>query len=265
MAYTILKSSALKMEQIESPETSANTNQTPGKHPKDSTLNTKHGESLKSRILHLYGEETARHMRLLEKLRTKKTKLLSSLTFLLRCRDHNTIPHFLQFQHHIHSRAANRIYNHTSLALLRERIHQNRRELDNISRDLLELHLQTANAVSESDWTLLHNLSYKKATRVGEESKATQIKKFTHLCKTQHPTTHTPSDTVINLSEQVLDEGLSSLLQKGLNYAVTPRSIPMEDILTGVEKAIKSLPVEKAEEARQETVRIIKKLLTTQG
>jgi hypothetical protein len=32
----------------------------------------------------------------------------------------------------------------------------------------------------------------------------------------------------------------------------------MEDILTGVEKAIKSLPVEKAEEARQETVRIIK-------
>jgi hypothetical protein len=32
----------------------------------------------------------------------------------------------------------------------------------------------------------------------------------------------------------------------------------MEDILTGVEKAIKSVPVEKAEEARQETVRIIK-------
>jgi hypothetical protein len=105
---------------------------------------------------------------------------------------------------------------------------------------------------------LLDNLTYKKATRVGELSKATQIKKFTHLYKTQHPTTHTPRDTVINLSEQRLDEGLSSLLQKGLNYAVTPRSIPMEDFLTGVEKAIKSLPVEKAEEARQETVRIIK-------
>jgi hypothetical protein len=32
--------SALKMEQIESSETSANKNQKPGKHPKDSTLNT---------------------------------------------------------------------------------------------------------------------------------------------------------------------------------------------------------------------------------
>ena len=57
---------------------------------------------------------------------------------------------------------------------------------------------------------------------------------------------------------QMLDDGVSSLLQKGLNYAVTPRTIPIEDILAGVEKAVQSLPVEMAEEARQETVRIIK-------
>jgi hypothetical protein len=44
------KSSALKMEQIECSETSANINQTPGKCQKVSTLDTEHGESLKSRI-----------------------------------------------------------------------------------------------------------------------------------------------------------------------------------------------------------------------
>ena len=43
-----------------------------------------------------------------------------------------------------------------------------------------------------------------------------------------------------------------------MNYAVTPRSIPVEDILAAVEKAVQSLPVETAEEARQETMRIIK-------
>jgi hypothetical protein len=48
----VSKSSALKMEQIECSEMSANINQMPGKHPKDSTLNIKHGESLKSRKLH---------------------------------------------------------------------------------------------------------------------------------------------------------------------------------------------------------------------
>jgi hypothetical protein len=45
------KSSALKMEQIECSETSANINQMPGKHPKVSTLDTECGESLKSRNL----------------------------------------------------------------------------------------------------------------------------------------------------------------------------------------------------------------------
>jgi hypothetical protein len=64
--------------------------------------------------------------------------------------------------------------------------------------------------------------------------------------------------TLINLSGQMLDDGVSSLLQKGLNYAVTPCTITIEDILAGVEKAVQSLPVEMAEEARQETVRIIK-------
>jgi hypothetical protein len=39
---------------------------------------------------------------------------------------------------------------------------------------------------------------------------------------------------------------------------VTPHTIPIEDILAGVEKAVQSLSVEGVEEARQETVRIIK-------
>ena len=72
--------------------------------------------SLRTRLIHLYGEETTRHIRLFEKLRIKKTKLLNSLTFLLRCRDHRTIPRFVQFQYHFHSRAANRIYQCTNYA-----------------------------------------------------------------------------------------------------------------------------------------------------
>ena len=93
---------------------------------------------------------------------------------------------------------------------------------------------------------------------MGEDSKTRQLRKFARLHKTQHPTTKTSKETVINLSGQKLDDGVSSLLQKGLNYAVTPHSIPIEDILAGVEKAVQSLPVEMVEEAREETVRIIK-------
>ena len=39
---------------------------------------------------------------------------------------------------------------------------------------------------------------------------------------------------------------------------MTPRTIPIEDTLAGDKKAVQSLPVEMVEDARQETVRIIK-------
>ena len=183
-------------------ETSAYKLQTPGNYPEENIQHSEHGRSLKSRILHLYREKTARHIWLFKKLRIKKTKLLTSLTFLLRCRDHNNIPRFLQFHHHTHSRAAKRIYQHASFALLQERIHHNRWELDNTSRELLEIHLRLASVLSKSDWSLIDQLKFKKATRAGEDRKARQLRKFAWLHKTQHPTTKTSKETVINLSDQ---------------------------------------------------------------
>jgi hypothetical protein len=91
-------------------------------------------------------------------------------------------------------------------SLLRERLHQNRRELDNISRDLLEVHLQVASAVSKEDWSLLDKLTYQKATQVGEESKATQIRKFNHLYKTQ-PTPHHTYSNEYGYQPQSTDAG----------------------------------------------------------
>ena len=52
LPYFTLHIQALKMEQIKCSETSAFNNQRPGKYPKDYTQYSKHGESLKSRILH---------------------------------------------------------------------------------------------------------------------------------------------------------------------------------------------------------------------
>jgi len=55
------------------------------------------------------------------------------------------------------------------------------------------------------------------------------------------------------------DDAIYSLLNKGLSCDVTPRTTPIEDILAGDEKAAQSLPVKMEEEARQETVRFIKR------
>jgi hypothetical protein len=100
--------------------------------------------------------------------------------------------------------------------LLRERIHHKRRELDNTSQDLLKKHLLLASVLSNLDWSLIDQLMFNKAAQVGEDSKAGQIRKFTWIHKTQHPTTKTSKETVINVSGQMLDDGVFSLLQKGL-------------------------------------------------
>jgi hypothetical protein len=58
---------------------------------------------------------------------------------------------------------------------------------------------------------------------------------------------------LVKLSNKPLDDGLQSALQKGLNFAISPTKLPIEDIVTGVEKSVHSLPVETAEEIREET------------
>ncbi|XP_021918665.1 uncharacterized protein LOC110829347 [Zootermopsis nevadensis] len=186
--------------------------------------------------------------------RFKKAKRLCSLYFLLRCRDQGTVPHFLQFHHHIHSEAAKRIYRRTSFCLLRERIHHTRRELDAISRDLLDMHLRLAAELSTADWALIDRITFKRASRVAADDKVRQCIKLQRLHGAQHagPRTDTKK-TVVNLSGRPLEDAAYSALGKGLNYAVS-----IEDFLSGVERAVRSLPVEAAAEVRQETVRILR-------
>jgi hypothetical protein len=49
----------MKMKQTECSEASAYKIQTPGNYPEENIQHTEHGQSLKSRILQLYGKETA--------------------------------------------------------------------------------------------------------------------------------------------------------------------------------------------------------------
>jgi hypothetical protein len=65
-------------------------------------------------------------------------------------------------------------------------------------------------------------------------------------------------ETVVNLSEVLLEKVACLALSKALNYAVTQAVVPVEDILCGMEKVTTVLPVETAEKVQQETVSILK-------
>ncbi|KAL9963887.1 hypothetical protein ACROYT_G027441 [Oculina patagonica] len=56
---------------------------------------------------------------------------------------------------------------------------------------------------------------------------------------------------VINLSSRSLNDAEIALLQKGLNFAVTPSNIPAKEIIASVESAVRQLNVERADTVRR--------------
>ena len=62
---------------------------------------------------------------------------------------------------------------------------------------------------------------------------------------------------VVNVWNQNLDDATISVLKKGFNFAVAPNRISTEDIISGMEAAIRRLPAEMAEVIRQDTSHII--------
>ncbi|XP_046396739.1 uncharacterized protein LOC124163714 [Ischnura elegans] len=201
-----------------------------------------------------------RTIRRLEDLRKERAKLLSSLTFLLRCRDHGLIPSFAKLGTSIKSSRAQRITERAGRALVRERIQYKRRALDENARKLKSTHLQLATSLAPTDWDYIDAIATAQGELQLRKDTARQIKKFNHLLppeKNVCPPDNTR--TIVNLSEEVLDEPSQSVLSKGLNFATVPRTIPYADIIGGIEQAIRKLSNEEAEEVRGEVTMVLKR------
>ncbi|XP_047998166.1 uncharacterized protein LOC125235611 [Leguminivora glycinivorella] len=67
--------------------------------------------------------------------------------------------------------------------------------------------------------------------------------------------------TVVNLSSATLDDATVSVLEKGLNFAITPKRIPYETVICGVEEAItrNKVPSCDAEALRQDVAVILRR------
>ena len=63
---------------------------------------------------------------------------------------------------------------------------------------------------------------------------------------------------VVNISSRRLQSNETSLLRKGLNFSITPRTVPTKEILASVEAAITRLPREKQDTTRAEVYGVLK-------
>lgn len=84
---------------------------------------------------------------------------------------------------------------------------------------------------------------------------------FSHSeTRTIHPNQKPKSDNaqVINLSDFLLNHATESTLRKGLNFAITLNKIPVEEVISNIEVAIKNLDIAKSEEIRQDITKILR-------
>ncbi|XP_064073285.1 uncharacterized protein LOC135193669 [Vanessa tameamea] len=103
------------------------------------------------------------------------------------------------------------------------------------------------------------------AQRFRESSAFKKERKFERLVKRQKPTGFNSKNsndtrTVINLSKKELKQGAREVLEKGLNFAPTPKCIPYEDVIGSVEEVIQrnNIPTFEADILRQDAALILR-------
>ncbi|KAJ4438156.1 hypothetical protein ANN_14095 [Periplaneta americana] len=152
---------------------------------------------------------------------------------------------------------AHRIYNRTEHALVRERIHQTRRELAKNDNILYDIHLQLSSTVHDKDWDNIDKITY-DAMQSQFLKSTNRHKKFLNLPAKKKSTQKLDTNrTVVNLLEVQLSPEEIAVLAKGGNYAITLHHPPIEDIISNIEAGIRGLPNDETEEIRRETARIL--------
>lgn len=220
-------------------------------------------ESLKHKIILQHGMEVFRLTRIFSSLLIKKSKLLCTLIFMLRCRDKHVIPNCVRINHIFQSKRNSRTFDRANRMILIDHIHNVRRDLHFMSRDINELHYRLESFLNPDLMAILFRISHLQAEKVRLAVTARHIKKFEQLYEKQHPTQEMPAvnsrpEVVVNLTSVELSQSALSVLGKGFNFSVAPRSIPIEKVIIGVETAVRRLPKPLAEEIRQDASRILK-------
>lgn len=150
-----------------------------------------------------------------------------------------------------------RTLHRTGLALLRERIRHIKRVLDQTSVKILNLSLEISQILSKDIWETIDRISFVQAEHTYLLRTQKQTEKFLKLTrqdKPNPPLTH----SVTNLTEIPLSQPALSVLAKGHNFAIAPKRISREEIISQIESALSKRPSEKANKIRIKSTNILK-------
>jgi len=142
------------------------------------------------------------------------------------------------------------------MRFLRERIRLTQRAKADTKKEAESTAQSITSALSADDAAEVLDKVKSTTQRVFNTTKDRQQRKFEKLLREKQssvsPTTFVDKTKwVINLSSRTLNEAELSLLKKGLNFAVTPTSVPATEIIAKIESAVRPPDTEQADTVRR--------------
>ena len=196
-------------------------------------MNPSHTEIFRN-IKGKYGADVAALARKYVKSAMRIARHKEHLTFNHRCCRYGIVPPFLRVKPLVHNTLGMKVAEHSShqfLAALIGRCHAVINGVRRMMNSLMD-HLVNVLNPTEVEYLKAHTSRAQEITT--QKSRTAQKEKFDRLLKKN------ASRWVVNLSKKKLNPNEEAVLRKGMNFAVTPGQIPVEDVITGVEGGLQA-------------------------
>ena len=220
--------------------------------------------SVKLLLRSTYGDDITKITTSYQRCAEKLSKFRNHIVFNARCKRDRIIPESLRIKSPINTDQGRKIAERAGHQYVNERLRLANYKVRQLEDEMKWREIGLRRRLSNLDFERVCDMSKRNADIVFEAAKDRQVKKYKKLQAHEDRSSDFPTQCrnfIINLSKHELNDDERKVLEKGLNFATTPKSIPRADIITGVETAIrqcKSINVETAERTRAAVANVIR-------
>ena len=180
-----------------------------------------------------YGNAVLVKIRKLEKLDFRVRKLKLDITFLEVCIEKDVMPNFVQFRTANKTLKSSKSYDRCQRILLTEELDAKKLKLTEASDNLKAVKKELWESVSLFDFVFISSLFLEKNRKMVVDIEQKQNSKLSKILEDKP--CHKAEDLIYNFSTHVLTPAQKSLLMKGLNFSLPPKSLKSEDYLLNFE------------------------------
>ena len=166
-----------------------------------------------------YGDKLIKRLRKFENIDYRLQEAELHLEFLVKCRDINLIPKFLNFRLANRSLRFSLTYAHCQSNLLWEEIGLKKSNVRVLRKEFNNLHSFLQQQINSIDYAHICSKFLKTNDLKLKLNSVVQQKNFFHLLKEKR-SYQNPEKVIFNYSDNVLSDCENSLLTKGLNFSI---------------------------------------------